>query len=314
MAWGRKRSGFGRLASRAGLMLAVAGGVGFYLLGATNDPRLDPARELALDVGAPVSDAVSGPFELLGEALGDMRGFLDVRAENRRLREDVVQLTQWRDVARRFEAENARLRALHKVTLAPKYEYVTAQVIGSSGADLAHSIVVNAGRGQGLEAGAVALDGGGVVGRVVATGENAARVLLLTDLSSRVPVTIEGTGEVDEDGERQNVVRGILVGDGSGLPKLEFMTATEGVKAGLRIVTSRDGGVFPEGLPVGVIERVGNKDTRVTAAADFERLDFVRVLLDRTDRTIDPDAVLIVNDAPRRGSPNERGERQAIPR
>jgi len=109
-----------------------------------------------------------------------------------------------------------------------------------------------------VNAGSVALDGGGVVGRVVSVGENAARLLLLTDLASRVPVVIEGAGKkkTDED-EKDEIVRAILVGDNSAMPVLKFPTKVEGIKPGQLILTSNDGGIFPKGLPIGEVERDG---------------------------------------------------------
>ena len=106
----------------------------------------------------------------------------------------------------------------------------------------------------------------------------------------------------DED-EKDEVVRAILVGDNSGAPMLEFATKTEGIKPGQRIVTSNDGGDFPKGLPIGEVEADG-EGFRVRLAANFERLEFVRILLDRTDRTIDADAVLIV-------SPDRTGDEES---
>ncbi|MCL4143261.1 UNVERIFIED_CONTAM: hypothetical protein GTU68_012702, partial [Idotea baltica] len=173
---------------------------------------------------------------------------------------------------------------LHNVTLAPKYDYITAQVVGGSGGGFSHSATINVGREGGVEAGAVALDGGGVVGRVVSLGNRASRVLLVTDLASRVPVKVEGTGS-----------RRILVGDNTGMPILEFATEIEEIKPGQLVVTSSDGGVFPKGLPIGEVVRTDEKTLRVRVAANFDRLEFVRILLDRTDRTIDADAVLIVS-------------------
>ena len=285
--------------SRGTLAFAVVFGVLIYVLGASSDPRLEPLRRIALDISAPVTSFVSAPFRFIRDGVSNMGGYLDVYQQNRTLREDIVQLNQWREVARRFEEENARLRALHNVTLAPKFDYITAQVVGSSGGGFGHSVMINVGRAGSVGAGAVALDGGGVVGRVVSVGDRAARVLLLTDLASRVPIVIEGAGKksTDED-EEDEIVRAILVGDNSGAPLLEFPTTTEGIRPGQRIVTSSDGGVFPKDLPVGEVERDGDV-WRVQLAANFDRLEFVRILLDRTDRAVDADAVLIV--APREG-------------
>lgn len=291
----RRKSGAGKLLSRGLLIFALLAGLLVYVLGATNDSRLDPVKRAALDTSAPATEFVSNPFRFIGDAFSDMGAFLDVYETNRKLREDIVQLTQWREVARRFEAENAQLRALHNVTLAPKYDYITAQVIGNSGGGLTHTITVNVGRAGGARPGAVALDGSGVAGRIVALGENASRILLLTDLSSHVPVMIEGTGKKNEDGEEIEIVRAIVVGDNTASPKLEFPTEVERIRPGQRIVTSNDGGIYPKGLTVGVVQRGENGQLRVRVAANFDRLEFVRILLDRTDRSIDADAILIVS-------------------
>jgi rod shape-determining protein MreC len=170
-------------------------------------------------------------------------------------------------------------------------------------------VTINVGRDGSVEPGAVALDGGGVVGRVISTGRSAARILLLTDLASRVPVYIEGaeTPEKDEDDDEdreEKIVRAILVGDNENAPLVEFVNEIDDIESGRRIFTSSDGGIFPKGLPVGEIEREGD-EIRARLAANFDRLEFVRILLDRSDRSIDADAVLIV-------SPNrQRGEGEA---
>lgn len=298
MAQYRSRTGMGQILSRAGLAVALVAGVLVYVLGASTDPRLEPLRRIALDISAPITAVVGAPFRFIGDRLSGLGGSLDVYEQNRALREDIVQLNQWREVARRFEEENARLRALHNVALAPKYDYVTAQVVAASGGGFAHAVTINVGRNGSVEAGAVALDGGGVVGRVVSTGRSAARILLLSDLASRVPVYIEGAEVEDENAEdedrKEKVIRAILVGDNQNAPLIEFVSEIDDIEAGRRIFTSSDGGIFPKGLPIGEIERNGD-EIRARLAANFDRLEFVRILLDRSDRTIDADAVLIVS-------------------
>jgi len=271
------RSRFGQIMSRGTLAFAIVFGVLVYVLGASSDPRLAPLRRIALDISAPITGFVSAPFRFVRDGMSNLGGFLDVYEQNRALREDIVQLNQWREVARRFEEENARLRALHNVSLAPKYDYITAQVVGSSGGSFSHSVMINVGRAGSVEAGAVALDGGGVVGRVVSVGNRAARILLLTDLASRVPIIVEGAGKksTDED-EKDEVVRAILVGDNSNAPLLQFPTKADGIRVGQRITTSSDGGIYPKGLPIGEVEG-DSEGFRVRLAANFDRLEFVRI-------------------------------------
>ena len=275
--------GFWRLLGRGlgvGVILA-AGAV--YILGATSDPRLQPVRELALDLSAPVTAFFGAPVRMVRRWGDDAGDFLDLAAYNAKLREDIVSLSQWREVALRLEAENAHLRALNKVTLAPRFDYITAQVVGNSGGAFTQSITINAGRAQGVRPGTVVMDGTAAIGRVVALGENAARVVLVTDASSRIPVVLQ-PGDI----------RALLIGDNTAQPKLQFLSKPGRVTKGQRVLTSNHGGVFPKGLPLGTVDALVENAVRVAPIADFRKLEFVRLVIERVDLTIDADAVLIL--------------------
>ena len=86
------------------------------------------------------------------------------------------------------------------------------------------------------------MTGDGLVGRVAELGDHAARILLLTDLNSRVPVVIEETRE-----------RAILSGDNTERPALAYLPPDARVSSGQRVVTSGSGGVLPAGLPIGTV-------------------------------------------------------------
>lgn len=263
-----------------GVLLAA---VAIYILGATSDPRLQAFRELALDLSAPVTGALGAPVRMARRAMDDAGEFLDMAAYNRQLREDIVGLSRWREVALRLEAENAQLRALNKVTLAPRFDYITAQVVGNSGGAFTQTITINAGRAQGVRAGTVVMDGTAAIGRVVALGTNAARVVLVTDASSRIPVVL-----------KPGDIRALLIGDNTARPKLQFLSRPGQVTKGQRVLTSNHGGVFPKGLPLGTVDAMVDNVVRVAPSADFGRLEFVRLVIERVDLTIDSDAVLIV--------------------
>jgi len=94
-----------------------------------------------------------------------------------------------------------------------------------------------------------------------------ARVLLITDLNSRIPV-------VSEKGR----VRAILSGDNSAQPKLAFLPPNARLNLGDRIVTSGHGGVFPAGLPVGTISSVDDGVISVSPFAEFDLLEYVRII------------------------------------
>ncbi len=115
----------------------------------------------------------------------------------------------------------------------------------------------------------------GLIGHVVNAGTQSARVLLLTDVSSRIPVRLE----------RANV-KAILAGDGTASPYLDYLPRGALLVAGDRVVTASDGGVFPPGLPVGIVGE-GGGIPRVTPFTDERRADFVRII--RYEAPLDAD-------------------------
>ena len=104
------------------------------------------------------------------------------------------------------------------------------------------------------------MDGIGLVGRVAGVARNSARVLLLTDANSRVPAVIQPSGQ-----------RAIVTGDNSARPLVDFIENRDAIRPGDRVVSSGDGGVFPEGVLIGSLEINAGGRLRVRLAADYER-------------------------------------------
>src|SRR5262249_48700346 len=151
-------------------------------------------------------------------------------------------LLNWQQTALKLASENRRLRELLKLTPDPAATFITARVIASSGGAYVRSLMVRAGSANGVARGQAAVAGEGLVGRVSEVGSRAARVILVTDLNSRVPVVVEGSQQ-----------RAMLTGDNSERPFLRYLDTSAQLKVGDRVVTSGQGGVFPPGLPVGVV-------------------------------------------------------------
>jgi rod shape-determining protein MreC len=130
------------------------------------------------------------------------------------------------------------------------------------------------------------MDGIGLVGRISGVAKNTSRVILLTDASSRIPVTIQPSGQ-----------RAIVAGDNSATPPIDFIESPDLVRPGDRIVSSGDGAVFPAGLVVGQVVTDPGGRLRVRLAADYERLKFLRVLRSHpTEPVTDIANVLTAND------------------
>ena len=266
-----------------GVMIAVS--LILLILWRIDNPRLERVRMSLVDSVAPSMGWVSEPVDFAWNVARDYRNFFDVYDQNKALRREIQSLKSWRERARLLEEENAQLRALNNVRIATRTSFVTGEVIADSGGPFLQSALVNVGRGDGVENGAAAVDGHGLVGRVVGLGERASRLLLLTDFSSRVPVIVQ-------PGAR----RAILTGDGTNAPKLEFIDGIERIKPGDLVETSGDGGVLPPDLPVGRVVATVSGTWRTALLADYARLEFVRLLRYNPDTGIDGPGGLVRPD------------------
>jgi rod shape-determining protein MreC len=173
------------------------------------------------------------------------------------------------------------------VRLDPKLTHVTGVVLADSGSPFRQSVLLNVGSRDGIMDGWATMDGLGLVGRISGVGRSVSRVVLLTDASSRVPVTVQPSGQ-----------RAILSGDNSPLPPLDFIEKSDLVRPGDRVVTSGDGGVFPAGLLVGQVVQGADRRMRVAPSADYMRLEFLRVLRSHAAERIEDPGSLIPPPVP----------------
>ncbi|MGB0497989.1 MAG: rod shape-determining protein MreC [Rubricella sp.] len=241
--------------------------VALFALWRSDSPRVERLRMTLTDTTLPAFEWTTKPLAALTRMANDFEAYVRVYEENRELRRDLQEMRGWREAAIQLEQQNARLRALNNVRLAPRLGYVTAEVLTDTGGPFAQSGIVNVGRRNGVEDGAAVLDGLGVVGRVSGLGEETARVMYLTDISSRVPVLVQPSGQT-----------AIVTGDNTAFPRVDFVEDPDTVRPGDRVVTSGDARVLPPDLLVGQIVRDAEGRLRLRPSADYGRLDYVRVL------------------------------------
>ncbi|MBI3454007.1 MAG: rod shape-determining protein MreC [Rhodospirillales bacterium] len=255
------------LVHRFTFLALIAVSLGMMVLGKAEAPLVERVRVTVVDAVVPVLDALSRPVATVAEIGQKVTEFTDVYAENARLREENERLLQWQAVARKLEAENRSLRDVTRFAVEPQRAYVSARVVADAGGSFVRSVLVVAGTADGVAKGQTAVTGEGLVGRVGETGARSARILLLTDLNSQVPVFLETTREP-----------AILAGDNSDRPKLVFLPANARPQVGERVVTSGHGGVFPPGIPVGIVASAGEGGIRIKPFVEFHRLEHVRIV------------------------------------
>lgn len=224
-------------------------------------------RVAVMDVVTPVFSVVSRPFIALAESIDGVTTLHDLKAENIRLQEENTKLRQWYETALKLQAENQSLRELMNLQVDPALTYVSARVVADPGGAFVKSILLPVGKSAGIAEGSAVLSGHGLIGRISEAGRNASRVLLITDLNSRIPVVVQNTRH-----------RGIVAGKNTDTLMLERLPADSGVSVGSRIVTSGDGGVLPPDIPIGVISKVTSDRIEVTPLADLDRLSHVQVV------------------------------------
>jgi rod shape-determining protein MreC len=201
-----------------------------------------------------------------------------VRSENRELKQEIEQM-RIEQVRLKEDASQAhRLQNL----LAFKEQYiaktVAAQVIGSSGSDLSRVIYIDKGEDAGLKRDMAVITADGIVGKIMLVYPSVAQVLLINDQTSGVGVILE-----------KSRLQGVLRGTANGEVVLERVMSDEQVPVGETVLTSGGDQIFPKGLPVGIVTKVGNgKDLflniRVRPAADLSRLEEVLVIVEKQER------------------------------
>jgi len=252
---------------RVALPLLVLVSATMVILGKADQVLFESLRVAVSDTASPALDVLSRPLGALGHLMDRARDFVAVYQNNARLAEENEKLLRWQQAAFRLASENARLRELLKLTPEPATTFITARVIANSGGAYVRSLMIHAGSENGVERGQAAVTGEGLVGRVSEVGRQAARVLLVTDLNSRVPVIVEGPQQ-----------RALLTGDNSERPCLRYLNAGAEIKVGDRVVTSGQGGVFPPGLPVGVVASLDGEAPRVEPYVEMSRVEYLRVV------------------------------------
>ena len=282
-----RQNGTGEEYTRPLRRMAVGGVVLFlillFLFWRIDSPRAERFRAQVVDWVVPNMDWALVPVTETVNLFRDFQSYAALRRQNRELRDELQKMKAWKEAALQLEQENAKLLDLNRVRLDPALTVVTGQVLADSGSPFRQSVLLNVGSARdGIKDGWAVTDGLGLVGRISGVGQNSSRVLLLTDSASRVPVTIQPSGQ-----------KSILSGDNSSLPVLDFIEAPEEVRPGDRVISSGDGGVLPAGLLVGNVVLARDGRLRLRLTADYERLEFLLVLRSLTREDIAPPSELI---------------------
>nr|WP_313413676.1 rod shape-determining protein MreC [Brevundimonas diminuta] len=229
---------------------------------------LEPARAAFDSAAGTTGGVLAAPVRWGGDAVDYVTGYFFAVSENRRLRRELAEMSAWRDDALALKNLNARYEQLLGLQTEPPIAMTAGRAITDARGPFARSRLLNVGAGKGVRVGNPVLSEHGLVGRISGVSGAHSRMVLLTDVASRIPVMVERTD-----------ARAMLTGDGSRSPRLDYVRGQGSVQEGDRILTSGDGGGFPRGLPVGVVAKGVDGSWRVKLYSDRTAIDYVRVLL-----------------------------------
>jgi rod shape-determining protein MreC len=236
-----------------------------------------------VDRVVPSFDWALVPVTKFADMIESFQSYARIYEQNQELRRELQQMKAWKEAALQLEQKNAKLLDLNQVRLDPMLTHVTGVVLADSGSPFRQSVLLNVGARDSIQDGWATMDGLGLVGRISGVGQSTSRVILLTDSASRIPVTIQPSGQ-----------KALLAGDNSSAPPLDFLENPDQVRPGDSVITSGDGGVFPAGLLVGQVAQGPDRRLRVRLAADYQRLEFLRVLRSTaTERISDPGGLIV---------------------
>jgi rod shape-determining protein MreC len=221
----------------------------------------------AIDIAGSVLTVVSQPVNSLHAGWQKIRELNNFSDKLIHLTEQNNRLKHWQHIAGALAAENSALRSLNNFVPMPGITSIAGRVVANSGGPFVRSILINIGSQKGAKIGHAVMSNAGFIGVIVEIGYKYSRVLLITDLNSQIPVTIQNTRDP-----------GILTGNNSRWPQLFFVPHESTISSGDVVVTSGRGGILPANLPVGVIIKTDKSDIRMQPFVDWSRLEYIRVL------------------------------------
>lgn len=255
--------------------LAILLIISIFLLisGKSENQAITKVRTKILDSLIPVMEVIVVPVDAIRDIRSNFATYMFVHdknatleSENKKLRLQVVRLFQ-------VQKENERLKDLLHYVQDIEYKYISAKVVGNASGPFVRSALINAGEDDGVLKGQAVIMDGGLVGRVIEVGNNSARVLLITDINSKISVISMDSRE-----------RSILAGNNTENPKLIYLSKDSKIADGEVIVTSGDGDLLPPGLMVGKAHKLNDGSFEIQPFISWHNVEYVSVLGLKTER------------------------------
>lgn len=257
---------FGLGGHSSSLLLIVLASL-ILIFGLVRPDAISGLRIAATDLMSPTIALLSSPFQNAAASIGNISGMASLRAENAQLKSENARLKEWYQTALMLQAENQSLQNLLNLKENPAHKYTSTRVLSDAGNAFVKTLIVASGKQDGIKNNQAVLAGDGMIGRIIEAGQNASRVLLITDINSRIPVLIEGSQQ-----------KAVLAGNNTDTLSLKHLSKDSSLVEGARIITSGDGGVFPQGFPIGRLTKSSEGSFVVKPFVNTDKITHVRIV------------------------------------
>jgi rod shape-determining protein MreC len=167
-----------------------------------------------------------------------------------------------------LELENNQLRKLIEEQVSSTANFTSARVMLDKQSPYLNSFIINVGSNKNIKNGMAAMDGTNFIGRIVDVNFFSSRVLLISDLNSKIPVMTEPSAN-----------HAILSGHGDSKPTLEYLPKNHNIQDGDKVYTSGKEGIFSPGIPIGEV-KIEDDITKVLLFSDLSQITFININLE----------------------------------
>ncbi|MDH5298097.1 MAG: rod shape-determining protein MreC [Desulfobulbaceae bacterium] len=230
-------------------------------------------HKFALELIGRAQSSVTMATNFFSTVRDDYVALLDVRDENKRLKEELKKFKTINNQYREAVATNVRLSKLLGFKQTMESPTLTATIVGKDPSLWFKTVIIDRGSSDGVQQGMPVVTEAGIVGQILSASPHYSKVLLTCDPNSAIDALIQSSR-----------VQGIVKGQGSGY-QLNYVLKNFAVREGDTIVTSGLGGIFPKGLPVGTVTKVTKsrrgmfQEIIIKPSVDFSQLEHLIIIM-----------------------------------
>ena len=211
---------------------------------------------------------VSTPSKSINNFSDFIKQHVHLYDDYRKLKEENNELKNNISKKNFLELENKQLRKLIEEQVSSTSNFTSARVMLDKQSPYLNSFIINVGSNKNIKNGMAAMDGKNFIGRIVDVNFFSSRVLLISDLNSKIPVMIEPSAN-----------HGILSGHGDSKPTLEYLPKNHNIQDGDKVYTSGKEGIFSPGIPIGEV-KIEDDIIKVLLFSDLSQITFININLE----------------------------------